>query len=172
MSLFYREENTIRKLELQTDFLESYVSFLKYICGIWNWGLAYSFLNYAIQIVLIYRVQHEYISKKEIHNWFLGVKMSCFEIYIARKWILISLLEVLILFLRGPNLQCRLVICLWNKNNAPLNKGIEAKAKSVVVRENPKLSLCLAQCSYQLTDARDRVSLFPVCSQQANSENT
>jgi hypothetical protein len=43
------------------------------------------------------------------------------------------------LFFRGPNLQC-IIICLWNKNNAPLNNGIETKAKSLVVRETePKI---------------------------------
>ncbi len=35
---------------LQEDLLEIYFYFLKFICGILNWGMATSFWNYMIQI--------------------------------------------------------------------------------------------------------------------------
>ncbi len=42
------EENTISYLELLADFLIIYISFLKHMCGIWDWGL--EFYDYVILI--------------------------------------------------------------------------------------------------------------------------
>ncbi len=47
------QEIHISRLELQMRSLELFISFLKYIFGIWNWGLANSFRDYVIQIPII-----------------------------------------------------------------------------------------------------------------------
>ncbi len=100
--------------------------------------------------------------------------MSCFDVYIPRKWILISFLKVLMLFFRLPNLQCVLLKCLWNKNNAPLNKGIEAKAKSLVVRETEPKIIIMSGSVFVSADGCwwQREIVSSVFTTQANSEYT
>ncbi len=49
--------------------------------------------------------------------------MSCFDIYITRKRFLISLLELLILFLRGPDLLCCANTSRENTQNRENNAG-------------------------------------------------
>jgi hypothetical protein len=60
------------------------------------------------------------------------------------------------LFFRGPNLQC-IIICLWNKNNAPLNKGKDQGEISSCQRQTHNYHYAL--CVYQLTDVGNRLRL-------------
>jgi hypothetical protein len=81
-------ENISSKLELQADFLANYISFMKkIICGIWKSGLAKSFWNYVLLILLIECRTKQLNFKQEFYNSFLGVTMSCFDIYLLNEFL-------------------------------------------------------------------------------------
>jgi hypothetical protein len=104
--IYVEQEILISWLELQMWSLELVISFLKYMFGIWDWGVANSFWDHVIQISIRPINFSNYEKLKFFVDTFTPFNQILLYFRVTVMYVKLSIMDFYVWYWLGPNLQC------------------------------------------------------------------